>query len=382
MNDDFLVPGAPDGMAAFRGGPGGRTILIRNHELRPNAVALGPFGGANERLNRVPEGRMYDRGSGILPCQGGTTTLVYDTQSKKLETQFLSLAGTIRNCSGGPTPWGTWITCEEDVQRAVSPYTRDHGYCFEVRATASAGLANPVPLRAMGRFYREAVAVDAETGIVYQTEDRDDSLFYRFIPGRPRDLRSGKLQALRIRGWEQADTSNWERRVVRAGERLSVDWIDLTGHEESFEDDLRYRGFEAGATRFCRGEGMWSEPDAIYFSCTSGGPEKGGQVWRFHPRTSTLELFIEPNDREWLDMGDNLTMSPWGDLLICEDGPGADSLVGVTPSGRLYTFARNSLNDAEMAGSVFSPDGSTLFLNLYTPGMTLAITGPWARRSS
>ena len=111
-------------------------------------------------------------GSGELPCLGGTTTLVYDTRTQTLEKHFLSLIGTIRNCAGGLTPWNTWITCEETMQKAEGTYDADHGYNFEVPASADIGLADPIPLKAMGRFNHEAVAVDPKTGIVYETEDR------------------------------------------------------------------------------------------------------------------------------------------------------------------------------------------------------------------
>jgi secreted PhoX family phosphatase len=184
MSDGLLVPGAHDGMAAFRG-PRGRTILVRNHEMQAEWGG-SPFGEGNKLLSKVAPGRFYDYGKGQNPQLGGTTTLVYNTKKRVLESQFLSLAGTCRNCAGGPTPWNTWITCEETVMPAnlASGGTteRDHGYNFEVPASAKIGLAMPVALKAMGRFNHEAVAVDARSGIVYQTEDRDDGLIYRFHP--------------------------------------------------------------------------------------------------------------------------------------------------------------------------------------------------------
>ena len=144
-------------------------------------------------MNRSVTDKLYDAGSGELPCLGGTTTLVYDTQTQTLEKHFLSLAGTIRNCAGGLTPWNTWITCEETMQKAEAEttYEADHGYNFEVPASADIGVADPIPLKAMGRFNHEAVAVDPKTGIVYQTEDRGDSLMYRFIPDKPENWQQG-----------------------------------------------------------------------------------------------------------------------------------------------------------------------------------------------
>ena len=72
-------------------------------------------------------------------------------------------------------------------------------------------------------------------------------------------------------------------------------------------------------------------------------------------------------------------MAPFGDLFLCEDGSGSEYVVGVNPAGELYRFAENSLNGSEFAGACFSPDGKTLFVNIQTPGITLAIWGPWTR---
>ena len=70
-------------------------------------------------------------------------------------------------------------------------------------------------------------------------------------------------------------------------------------------------------------------------------------------------------------------MAPWGDLIVCEDGGGDQYLVGVTPAGELYKFGHNAISSSEFAGATFSPDGSTLFVNIQGNGLTLAITGPW-----
>ena len=396
MDDGFLVPGGHDGMAAFPG-PDGRTILVRNHELEIDA-RTGAFGQANELVDRIDSKKIHDSGQGTKPALGGTTTLIYNTRTKELERQFLSLAGTMRNCAGGPTPWNTWISCEECVQQAEDTFETDHGYNFEVSAWAS-GPVTPIPLKAMGRFYHEAVAVDAGTGIVYQTEDRGDGLVYRFIPHRPGNLaEGGRLQALKIRSLKGADTRNWispietlfpwTHNVVPVGERLAVQWIDIE-NVESPKDDLRNQGFhDKGAARFARGEGMWFSDGVIFFACTNGGERKKGQIWRYTPSPfegasgeekdpGILELFIESKSSDLMENADNLTVAPWGDLIVCEDGSREQFLVGITPEGRLYRFARNAKNVFEFAGSTFSPDGTTLFVNIQKPGITLAITGPW-----
>ncbi len=388
MDDGLFVPGRPDGMAAFEG-PNGLTVLVRNHETNVGA-GDGAFGPGNRLLDRVPAEKLYDRARGEVTCLGGTTTLVFDTRTGRVERQFLSLAGTLRNCAGGPTPWNTWITCEETVQRADEHCLRDHGYNFEVPATATPALADPVPLTAMGRFNHEAVAVDPASGIVYQTEDRHDGLLYRYIPNEPGRLAAGgRLQALAVLDRPSLDTRNWDERLVPAGTTLEVRWIDLEDIEAP-EDDLRLRGYEAGAARFARGEGMWYGRDAIYFACTNGGSARKGQIWRYVPspdegrpgetqRPGRLQLFVEPNDGGLIDNADNLTVAPWGDLIVCEDGSGEQFLVGITPAGEIYKFARNAVNDSEFAGATFSPDGTTLFVNIQTAGVTLAISGPWRR---
>ena len=402
MDDGLWVPGGHDGMAAFPG-PNGKTLLVRNHELQATAKTVGPFGWNNEKIEPAAIDKFYDAGSGELPCLGGTTTLVYDTQTQTLEKHFLSLTGTIRNCAGGLTPWNTWITCEETIQKAEETYEVEHGYNFEVPASADIELADPIPLKAMGRFNHEAVAVDPKSGIVYQTEDRSDGLIYRFIPEKPGELAAGgKLQALKIRDIKSVDTRNWRNRrqqVFRwtyspmpVGETLDVEWVDIE-NVESPDDDLRVQGTEGkGAAKFARGEGIWyggdSDRGEFYIACTNGGIKRKGQIWKYMPspyegtsreeqQPGTLQLFIEPNDSNLMENADNVTVTPWGDLIICEDGPNEEFLIGVTPEGNLYRFARNAGNLSEFAGATFSPDGTTLFVNIQSPGITLAIIGPW-----
>lgn len=391
MDDGLLVPGQPDGMAAFPG-PNGRTILIRNHELHPEDFRKGPFGLKNERVSKVPEADLADPGRDGLRCQGGCSTLVVNMETLEVEREFMSLVGTVYNCAGGPTPWGSWITCEETTRTASDEgLTLDHGYPYEVPASAEMRRVKPVPYKAMGRFRREAIAVDPRSGVVYQTEDVDDGLFYRYIPNVPGELgKGGKLQALVVRDQKSLDTRNWPDNIhppIPRGKRLAVAWIDMD-EIEAPKNDLRLRGFAAGAAQFARAEGIWYGNDAAYFACTNGGRAKRGQVWRYTPsrvegtpaeadQPGELELLIEPNDPGMIDNADNITVAPWGDLILCEDGSGEDYLVGVTPKGRIYKFARNATSHSEFAGSTFSPDGSTLFVNMQANGLTFAIRGPW-----
>jgi hypothetical protein len=390
MDDGLLMPGDPDGMAAFDAGAG-RIALVCNHELDPGQLDKSPFGRDGALVERIGTDRLFDAAPGT-PGLGGTTTRIYDPATRRVERCWLSLAGTERNCAGGPTPWGAWLSCEETVARVDDVHSVDHGWVFEVPADHD-GAVDPKPIRAMGRFNHEAVAVDPRTGIVYLTEDRHDGLFYRFVPDVPGDLhRGGRLQALAIDSGQIDDTRNWgdgSGQRIERNRPMSVRWIDLDGID-SPDDDLRMRGHAQGAAVFARGEGAWFGRDEVYFACTNGGPIRCGQIFRYRPAAGegrddesdargTLELFVESDHQRLLKNCDNLTVAPWGDLIVCEDRPDGASLIGVQPDGSLYEFARNAYSDAELAGACFSPDGRTLFVNLQDDGLTLAISGAFPR---
>lgn len=374
MDDGATVPDKADGMGCFDLG-NGEIALVRNHELVPTDDAGGPIG----------QGFGTHNGK-ILP--GGTTNVILDATTLKVKRQFRTLGGTIRNCSGGITPWGSWLSCEEAPtgpgQRYGDGLAVNHGWVFEVPA-AALDLVKPEPLRAMGRFNHEAAAVDPKTGIVYMTEDRDDGLLYRFLPEVPGDLkRGGRLQALVADGL--ADVRNWETATVPTRQSMTVRWIDLND-VESPEDDLRLRGAVQGATLFARGEGIHmgrrgNDESEMYFCCTSGGAAKLGQIFRLTPGSDgadMLELFFESTSPDQFNFGDNLTIAHNGSLIVCEDqytDVVDNHLRAITPEGNAYPLGRLRIQ-TELAGACFSPDGKTLFVNAYSPTRTLAITGPW-----
>jgi len=259
-----------------------------------------------------------------------------------------------------------------------------HGWVFEVPATAT-GPVDPVPLKAMGRFDHEAVCVDPRSGIVYLTEDQNDGLFYRFIPNTPGRLaEGGKLQAMALHGRPGADTRNQDQRAWNVGDWVEIDWIDMEDVEAP-AGDLRQRGHAAGAALVARGEGIWWGDNEAYLTATSGGPIRRGQVLRLQPNLDggpdRLQLFVESTDEKTVNMADNITIAPWGHLVLCEDNYSdriRNHLKGVTPEGKIYTIGRNVFHgNAEFAGACFSPDGEVLFVNIMYPGMTLAIRGPW-----
>lgn len=387
MSDGLIVPGAMDGMGCFDLG-GGKIALVRNHELLMDAtVGRSAFAGGGT----VDPGRVYDVSKSGTPLFGGTTTLVYDTASAHVISEHLSLAGTVVNCAGGVTPWGSWLSCEEVFADAGKP----HGYVFEVQSK-SKGLVNPVPLKALGRFRHEAAAVDPRTGIVYLTEDREDGLFYRLLPERKGRLAAGgRLQALAFADRDRGrDARNWGQDLPFApGAWRKMRWIDLEG-ADSATDDLRARGHRAGAIRLARSEGIHWGKGELYFTCTSGGAKKIGQIFRYVPspkegqvgeadEPGMLQNFLESRDPLLLDFGDNLTVSPQGHLIVCEDkyeDVHTNHLKMITPGGKSFTLACNADKaSGEFAGVCHSPDGATMFVNIYEPGYTLAITGPWDR---
>jgi uncharacterized protein len=368
MADGFTVPDRADGMGCFDLG-GGKLALVRNHELSPQNDGGGVMGRAYDTVARS-----------LIPLPGGTTTIVLDAATLEVERQYRSLAGTIRNCAGGITPWGSWLTCEEDVTRPGPRANRDHGYIFEVPADAG-GLVDPVPLTAMGRFNHEAVCIDPVTGIAYLTEDREDGLLYRFIPARPGRLaEGGVLQALVVQGTGDTRGKNGAG-SLGGGAWHGCTWVTLENPEAPL-DDLRLRGAAAGAALFARGEGIWMGEGELFFTATSGGAVGEGQVFRLRVSAhgpDALQLFFESTDQALYSFGDNLTIAPNGHLVVCEDqytDNAVNYIRGITPEGQSYPLARCRL-PTETAGACFSPDGRTMFLNLYQPATTLAISGPW-----
>jgi len=362
------TPGAHDGMAAFPAGKG-LTRIVRNHE-RGTGV---PFAAGDQ---------TYDP-----RAAGGTTTLLFDTHNGELLSADASISGTIRNCAGGPTPWGTWLTCEETFDHTGMP----HGYIFEVPAD---GAADPTPLRAMGRFSHEALAVDPATGFVYETEDSGSSSgLYRFVPTVPGDLsQGGRLFMLKVAGVHQATLTG----VIPNGTTVDVEWVEIgtpdnpaaTGVSSSF---VWSQGRTQGAATFARLEGAWYGNDAkIYIVSTSGGGSARGQVWEYDPREENLRMLFQSPGPEVLNAPDNICVSPRGGLVLCEDGSGEEFLHGLTTDGEIFQFAKNiavlngerngiigDFTGSEWAGACYSPDGKWLFANLQGPGITFAITGPW-----
>ena len=375
MDDGSRVPQAADGMAAF--GMGERLVrLVRNHEVRNSAA---------DPLSRpFASGPAYDeRGP------AGTTTIevaIRPNGAAERTRHFASLTGTSTNCAGGPTPWGSWVTCEETVAGTGAGFARNHGYAFEVSAFADAPVT-PVPLKAMGRFTHEAIAVDPGTGVVYETEDRNPGGFYRYIPKRAGDLAAGgTLQLLVVSGRPAYDT----RIGQRVGEVLAAEWVTVPQPDTdapTVPSGFVYNQVPAAA-RFSRLEGCFWGDGGCYFTATSGGNASAGQVFKYTPTTmdaGELVLVFESPSFAVLNMPDNITISPRGGIVICEDGDGTNYVRGITPRGEVFDIARNNVSGSEWAGACWAPQGRTLFVNMQGSTVvegtalsgTFAIWGPW-----
>ncbi len=375
------VPGSHDGMSAFEG-PGRTTVLVRNHELsttgpKPKVIGTNPY---------------------TSEPAGGTTAVVVGPNRKELDS-YVTSAGTWVNCAGGGTPWGTWITCEETR-------TSPHGYCFEVMPDDPENALSKTPIVDMGFFSHESIDVDPNTGIVYLTEDDfrgsipadpstevdldpayRSSFLYRFVPNdrgrRPGTLqKGGALQALAI------DEAPRNADLYNPGQKFVTRWVTVNPVEP--HDDALAKG----AVRFTRLEGSHFVGGTFWFDDTQGGEARRGQIYRLRigspqapgagsPGADTLELFFESTDLNTLDLPDNIIVTPWGDLWMAEDGGGENRMVGITPLGETYVFARNAHADMnEFAGPTFAPDGKTFFVNVQDPGTTFAVWGPFPRRNS
>ena len=357
MSDGLVNPNRCDGMAAFSL-PSGNYALIKNHETSGYDSSLDI-----DRSYRSPQ----DKGA----YDGGTTTLEL-TPSLDVIREHRSLSGTIVNCAGGATPWGTWISCEET-------YNAHHGYAFEVDPKDTT-LKAPRRLTPMGRFKREAIAIDTSTKIVHQTEDSFSGCFYRFIPDQPslNDLTlSGKQQALKIPNILDTTNSNG---FIKVGDDFAVEWVDINDPSASITSQ-KDQAKSLGATIFCRGEGICMGEDSIFFVSTTGGPGRLGQIWEYKPSVNKIKLFFQSNNKNQFWRGDNIIASPWGDLIVAEDNnSGACKLVGIKPNGQTYTLASVSASSSELAGICFSPDGKVMFFNIQTEGLTIAViseTGTW-----
>lgn len=404
MSDGFITPPIHDGMGVFDAGAGNYRI-VRNHELgEGNDIGPGRPTGLKSTA--------WDQ-----KARGCTTTMTVDTNGNLLES-FISLNGTDTNCSGTPTPWNTWLTCEETTVGVKSGLEKPHGYIFEVDAFADGPVVTK-PYKAMGRFLHEAAAVDPDTGVVYMTEDNGPDGFYRFVSDSYGNLKKGTLQILKVKGQPGYNTVVGQT----PGVILPATWVTIAdpdpSNAEDNDDSVYRQGRAKGAARFLGGEGCTyrangSDPGSCVFNSSDGGDAELGQIWQYTPTTNVgelneegeLVLLYESTDEAAMQGPDNLCTSPNGAIIVAEDGDATNFLRALLPDNSLITIGENlvdvriayidssgivfdpdtpfddynftaGVGRSEFAGCRFSPDGKFLFVNIQVPGITLAITGDW-----
>jgi hypothetical protein len=452
MADARPTPGNHDGMAVIRSHQGG-LLLVRNHErgLVPtaaeairaprvystglvNGIVTLPYGPVTIRIGA--SGTVVDPAAPppdpfVGYAAGGTTNLV--VQGNTWRGAAGSLGGTLANCAGGPTPWGSWLSCEETLYDFSGIGGKRHGYVFEVAADPARTIAEPIV--GMGRIVHEAVAIDPASGYVYETEDnRNLSSLFRYKPGNTSGQvgslhGGGVLQAARVkrivrqtRPASLSATNDTRLLDPDIGDEYEMEWVDIAdpdagplvvagqpgGVSLGIMSGPSFQARSRGCARISRGEGIWYSAGRLFIVDTAAGvdgdnrPGRGdGGVWELNLRSMHLKALYVSGNAIAGNNPDNVTVSSRGGVVLCEDGGfGRDGcrVLALNRQGEAYEFCRSLVQLSseqiaaagktippgdyrgfEFCGACFDPRGLMLFFNILNPGITFAIKGPWRR---
>ena len=315
LSNSYIWHGSPDGASVFPTDNSG-WVYVSNSELGDN-----------------------DGGVGVIKFN----------KNGDIEDSYSILENSSRNCSGGVTPWNTWLSCEEHSKGIVwetSPIKNDTNY--------------PKKREMLGAFRHEGAAIDPKSNFIYMTHDDMDGYFYRFISNE-------------IAGSEEY-YSKGQLQVARVNSDGSVGWIkvpDPLAREKSIIEQL------PEATSFKRGEGIAYFDRKIFFTTTHDH-----RVWVYEIDTNKISLFydgfentnnINPLNffKRWrkdsngyaLKSPDQMTVNADGYPLVAEDGDNME-LCFIDKNGFAKPLVRLDGHWlSEITGPAFSPDGSRLYFS-------------------